>query len=126
MDCTRSPFSGGFRCCALCTGPVNPDVIRLKEHMKSFEQTGNELRADAKSLVLDFMRATEACSPAGSGMRQAEIFRRCGFSWAEFPRATTSNQQYWVVALLWELESNGDVEQIRERGPWRLTDTGLT
>ena len=27
MGCTRSPFSGGFRCCAFCTGPVNPDVI---------------------------------------------------------------------------------------------------
>jgi len=91
--------------------------------MTSFEQTGNELRASAKSLVLDFMRFAEACSPTGAGMRQAEIFRRCGFSWADFPRATTSNQQYWVVALLWELESHGYVEQINERGPWRLTGT---
>ena len=24
MGCTRSPFSGGFRCYAFCTGPVNP------------------------------------------------------------------------------------------------------
>ena len=30
MGCTRSPFSGGFRCCAFCTGPVNPDVILLR------------------------------------------------------------------------------------------------
>ena len=29
MGCTRSPFSGGLRCCAFCTGPVNPDVMRL-------------------------------------------------------------------------------------------------
>ena len=31
MGCTRSPFSGGFRCCAFCTGPVNPDVMRLRQ-----------------------------------------------------------------------------------------------
>ena len=36
MGCTRSPFSGGFRCCAFCTGPVNPDVITLA-HMPSFK-----------------------------------------------------------------------------------------
>ena len=30
MGCTRSPFSGGLQCCAFCTGPVNPDVIRLQ------------------------------------------------------------------------------------------------
>ena len=29
MGCTRSPFSGGFRCYAFCAGPVNPDVITL-------------------------------------------------------------------------------------------------
>ena len=31
MGCTRSPFSGGLRCCAFGTGPVNPDVIWLPE-----------------------------------------------------------------------------------------------
>ena len=31
MGCTRSPFSGGLQCCAFCTGPVNPDVIRLRQ-----------------------------------------------------------------------------------------------
>lgn len=31
MRCTRSPFSGGFRCCAFCAGPVNADVICLSK-----------------------------------------------------------------------------------------------
>ena len=34
MGCTRSPFSGGLRCCAFCTGPVNPDVIRLENRSR--------------------------------------------------------------------------------------------
>ena len=38
MGCTRSPFSGGFRCCAFCTGPVNPDVIQLDRIMCEYER----------------------------------------------------------------------------------------
>ena len=44
MGCTRSPFSGGLRCCAFCTGPVNPDVIPPK--MKPTQpqaSTGSEI-----------------------------------------------------------------------------------
>ncbi|MFM2716994.1 hypothetical protein AB8T41_16310 [Klebsiella pneumoniae] len=44
----------------------------------------------------------------------------CGFDWGAKPKATSSNQQYWVVALLRELEEDGLVEQIKESGPWRL------
>ena len=37
MRCTRSPVSGGFRCCAFCTGPVNADVIRLTAQLKPMQ-----------------------------------------------------------------------------------------
>lgn len=53
-------------------------------------------------------------------MRQAEIFRACGFDWGECEKATSSNQQHWVVALLRELEAEGPVEQVFQSGPWRL------
>jgi hypothetical protein len=40
--------------------------------------------------------------------------------WGDYPNATSSNQQYWVVALVRELEAEGKVERISESGPWRL------
>ena len=88
--------------------------------MPDFEAQGAELRSAAKSLVLDFMTSTSRCRPGGEGMKQAEIFRACGFDWGTYEKATSSNQQYWVVALLRELEAEGRVEQASESGPWRL------
>lgn len=56
----------------------------------------------------------------GKGVKQAEVFRLSGLDWGEKRKATSSNQQYWVVALLRELEDEGLVEQVEEKGPWRL------
>ena len=88
--------------------------------MKEFEARGNRLRADAKALVLEFMQASDLCQPGREGMRLSPIFRACGFDWGQYPKATSSNQQYWVVALVRELEAEGKVEQVSESGPWRL------
>lgn len=38
----------------------------------------------------------------------------------DYPKAPSTQQQYWAVALLHELESEGMVEQVEEKGPWRL------
>lgn len=38
----------------------------------------------------------------------------------DYPKAPSTQQQYWAVALLRELESEGMVEQVEEKGPWRL------
>ena len=52
MGCTRSPFSGGLQCCAFCTGPVNPDVIRLRQClMESIRQISIRDLAAATVLV---------------------------------------------------------------------------
>ena len=88
--------------------------------MTSYEQRGGELRAAAKILVLQFMKASSQCDPRGSGIRQAELFRQCGLDWGNYPKATSTNQQYWIVALLRELESEGKVKQLEPGGPWRL------
>ena len=53
-------------------------------------------------------------------MRLSPIFRACGFDWGEYEKATSSNQQYWVVALMRELEAEGKVERVSSSGPWRL------
>ena len=92
----------------------------LRDAMEVFKVRGTKVREDAKSLVLDFMKASPLCQPGKAGMRLLPIFRACGFDWGAYPKATSSHQQYWIVALMRELESEGRVERIAESGPWRL------
>ncbi len=91
--------------------------------MKSYEKQGEAIRTLAKSLVVQFMSSHSDCVPTGPGLKQAEIFRRCGFSFGEQTKAEPSRQQYWVVALLRDLEADGLVVQVKESGPWRLSTT---
>jgi hypothetical protein len=88
--------------------------------MNDYLVRGNRLRAEAKALVLEFMRASDLCQRGEAGMRLAQIFRACGFDWGNYEKATSSNQQYWVVALVRELEAEGKVERVSESGPWRV------
>ena len=61
--------------------------------MKEFEQRGQALRAQAKALVLEFMRASSDCQPGGPGIRLSPIFRACGLDWGEYkePRRLLTN-----------------------------------
>ena len=88
--------------------------------MTLFEKQGYDLRNEAKKLVLKFMNSSQECSPEGQGMKQAEIFRACGFDWGNYENATSSNQQYWVVALLRELEKEGKVKRLTPSKLWKL------
>ena len=88
--------------------------------MKEFEARGRRLRTDAKALVFEYMQSSDNCHPGREGMRLSQIFRACGFDWGQYPSATSSNQQYWIVALVRELEAEGKVERVSESGPWRL------
>ena len=88
--------------------------------MNNFKKQGNEIRKHAKQLVLDFMNSNRACEVSGLGVKQTEIFLKCGFDWGSYEKATSTNQQYWVVALLRELEAEDKVEQVGPSGPWRL------
>jgi len=91
--------------------------------MRDFKERGDQIRTSAKQLVYDFMRSSDVCQPARRGMRLAAIFRACGLDWGGYPNATSSNQQYWVVALVRELEAEGKVERVSPSGPWRLRDS---
>jgi len=88
--------------------------------MTQYKDKGRKIRDDAKELVLQFMRSESLCSKNGAGMKQAEIFRRCGFDFGDRPSSPSTQQQYWLVALLRELESDGRVVRVRTSGPWRL------
>jgi hypothetical protein len=88
--------------------------------MTQFETRGKEIRDLAKSLVLEFMHVTDECQPGEKGMKQAQIFKKCGFDWGDYPVATSSNQQYWLAAILWELQEEGNVKRVSKSGPWRL------
>jgi len=86
-----------------------------------YQQRGEEIRNLSKSLVLHFMQATPKCRPNQDGMRLSQIFRECGFDWGDYKKVTSSSQQYWVSAIIRELEFEGKVERVSESGPWRLT-----
>ena len=88
--------------------------------MSEFKNRGEAIRQDAKNLIFDFMKANSQCQPSSDGMKLSEIFRDCGFDWGDYPKTTSSNQQYWVCAIVQELKSEGKVERISESGPWRL------
>ena len=59
------------------------------------------------------------CCSENLGMRQANIFRSCGFDWGK-KKCYISNQQYWIVALLRELESEGKIQRNPTTKLWRL------
>ena len=88
--------------------------------MKKYVFQGESLRAKGKSLVIDFMSNHPECQPNSDGLKQSQIFRGCGLDWGNKQSATSSNQQYWLVALLRDLESDGGIERVSESGPWRL------
>ena len=86
----------------------------------SITKLGYNLRQEAKKIVLQFMNSTPECSSSSFGMKQAIIFRSCGLDWGPYDNATSSNQQYWIVALLRELESEGMVQRDLATKLWRL------
>ncbi|MGR6858976.1 hypothetical protein ACU5EH_06220 [Aliivibrio salmonicida] len=88
--------------------------------MERFLAQGEMLRNHTKGLVVEFMNAHPDCFSNAQGLRQAEIFRHCGLDWGDQHKAHSSNQQYWLIALLRQLETEGVVVQLRESGPWRL------
>lgn len=81
---------------------------------------GTELRLAIKELVFNYMKNSPDCAVYADGLKQAEIFRQCGLDWGEHPNATSSNQQYWIVALLRELESEGKVQRDTDSKKWRI------
>ena len=88
--------------------------------MNQFEKRGNDIRTIAKCLIMEFMHSVSECQSGKEGMRLSQIFKKCGFDWGNYPKTTSSNQQYWVSAILWELKAEGKVERVSESGPWRL------
>jgi len=88
--------------------------------MTKFENKGREIRELCKSHVLEFMQSKVECQPGSPGMKQSQIFKSCGFEWGSYPAITSSNQQYWIVAILSALKEEGKVERISDGGPWRL------
>lgn len=88
--------------------------------MKDLLQQGFELRSKAKELAISALQQHPDGNKHGKGVKQAEVFRLCGLDWGDYPKALSTQQQYWVVALLRELEADGLVEQVEDKGPWRL------
>lgn len=88
--------------------------------MKNYFELGKNLRLEIKELVLSFMQNSPNCDPLDEGMKQAEIFRACGLDWGSYKNATSSNQQYWIVGLLRDLETDGFIQKNIETKKWHL------
>ena len=86
----------------------------------NYVSKGTELRRAIKELVFDYMSNSPDCGAYADGLKQAEILRQCGLDWGEYPNATSYNQQYWIVALLRELESEGKVQRDIDSKKWRI------
>jgi len=89
-------------------------------NMRNYFSDGTNFRLQIKSLVLEYMMSIPECATNAIGMKQAEIFRACGLDWGEQPNASSSNQQYWIVALLRELEREGNIQRDISTKLWRL------
>ncbi len=87
--------------------------------MEKFKEKGKALRNTAKEIVIEYMNQDPLCQKNSEGLRTSELFRNCGFDWGEYENATSSNQQYWVVALMRELEKDGKVTRLESK-KWRL------
>jgi len=87
--------------------------------MDNFKEKGKALRDTAKEIVIEYMSEDLLCQKNSEGIRLSELFRNCGFDWGEYKNATSSNQQYWVVALIRELDKEGKVERLESK-KWRL------
>lgn len=85
-----------------------------------YKQEGNKLRLEFKNLIYNFMKNSSNCQNFSEGLRQSEIFRNCGMDWGEKQNATSSNQQYWIVALLRELEEENKTQRDNINKKWRL------
>jgi len=84
-----------------------------------FENRGKQIRQQSKELVFDYMISSNECQNNSNGITLAKLFRDCGFDWGEYEKATSSNQQYWCVALVRELEKEQKVVRL-ENKKWRL------
>ena len=84
-------------------------------------QAGEEIRKQAKTLVLDYMKSNADCATYGKGLRQAELFRVCGFDWGDYEKAEPTRQQFWVIGLLRTLENEGLIQRDSISKKWRLT-----
>jgi len=81
-----------------------------------YETRGDKIRACAKSLILEFMQATDSCQPGKEGVRLCTIAEKCGL------KDGIKNNTWWVSALLQELKKEGKVDQIGSKSlsSWKI------
>ena len=66
------------------------------------------------------MKQQPECKPNASGLKQTVVFRKCGLEWGNKKKATSTNQQYWVIVILREPEEEGLIAQDIQSNQWRL------
>jgi hypothetical protein len=90
--------------------------------MNNHFQAGVVLRNNIKDLIFDFIKHSRECKPNAIGLKQTVIFRECGMDWGNKEKAKSNNQQYWVNAILRQLEEEGLIQQDIKSNQWRLSN----
>lgn len=88
--------------------------------MIDYYQEGVSLRSQMKKHVLAFMNDTPVCASSSEGMRTTQLFEQCGFNWDDQENAESTKQQYFMVALLRVLETEGKIQRDPISKKWRL------
>lgn len=95
-----------------------PRNIIFLTNMNDYIKEGECLKLQMKEIVLSYMKDTLVCTQ--EGMNTAQLFRACGFDWGPQENATSTNQQYYMVALLRVLEAEGKIQRDPRSKKWRL------
>lgn len=78
------------------------------------KKEGTALRHKIKEPCFNFIK-NETSPKDCKGLKTAEIFRKCGLDWGDQTNATTSQQQFWLVGGLRELEKENRIAMDQDK-----------
>ncbi len=90
----------------------------------NYAERGREVRLLARQLVLDYLNTRPEAESRGPGISQTEISRACGLLWGDYPKSAATQQQYWIVGLLRQLEQEERISQDPVTRKWRCRSGG--
>ena len=88
--------------------------------MENFIKKTNQLKIEFKNLISDFISNNENCKSDNLGLKQAEIFRLCNMGFGNQKNCTESQQVFYLVAILRELEKEGKITRDPITKKWKL------
>ena len=99
--CGINLINDGDQLCNICKNAQQYDSSYY-EQRKINRSTGLYIKEKTKSLIIKCMQTH--FNHCHNGLSQTKIFKGCNLGWGDKKNTTETQQQFWVVALLKELE----------------------